>query len=199
VPKTVEIDETEYNQDRQIRQALGKIVANPKAKLLLQQAHKTVDPNAITPELDREVSDNDRVAAVKKELDEFKAATEKATREREDAAKLTLLKERIDTGLSRIQSRERLTEDGIKKVREIMENEGILDAEAAYAVFEKRNPTAMPATPRSLGSGAWGFTDVQDTDQGAAYAKSLLDTKGSNDLVLAREVQAALHDIRGGR
>lgn len=198
MPKTVEIDESEYNQDRQIRAALGKIVANPKAKLLLQQAHKLADPAAITPELDREVSDNDRVAAIKKDFDEYKAEQEKRDREREEANKLAVLKEKIDTGLSRVQSREHLTDDGVKKLREIMENEGILDAEAAYAVFEKRNPTPMPATPRSLG-GAWDFTSVSDQDQGAAYAKALLDTKGSNDLVLAKEVNAALHEIRGGR
>jgi hypothetical protein len=195
--KTVEVDEEEYLRTQKLRETVLQAANHPKAKLLLQQAHKLVDPNAHTPDLDREQADNDRVAAVKKEFDEYREAQEKEKAEQKKQADLDALTAKVEGSLAKLKREQRLTDEGVAAVRKVMDEEGILNAEAAYAIFEKRHPPAMPATPR--GAGAWNFLEVPTESEEGAYTKSLLETKGSNDLVLDREIRAALNDIRGAR
>jgi hypothetical protein len=197
VAKTVEIDEEQYLRDQQLRRALEKVVANPKAKLLLQEAHKMVDPQAITPELDREKSESERITAMRKEFDDFKAAVEKEKAEAAAARQAEALKLSVDTGLARLKREQHLTDEGIAAVRKLMEEKGILNADDAFAIFERQNPAPPPLTPR--GNGAWNFLDIPEGQDGAAYAKKLLDSKGANDLVLDGEVNATLNNIRGAR
>lgn len=195
MPKTIEVDEATYLQQKGVIDVLSRVAQNPKAKLLVQQAHKLVDPNAATPDLDRENSENERVSALQKQIDDFKAAQEKEKREAAEQRRLEDLQLRIDSGLSKLRTEHRLTDEGVKKIRDIMESEGIVNPDTAFAVFEKRHPPPLPENPR--GNGAWNFMTFDETDQGAEYAKKLLESKASNDLVLDREVHAALNDVRG--
>jgi len=193
--RTLEVTEEQWNRALQIEGALGKIVNNAQAKLLLQKAHKLADPTAVTPELDRENAENERVAAIKKEFDEFKAEQAKKEAEAENQRKITELSRKIDIGLSDLKRAHRLTDEGVAAVRKIMDEEGILNPETAYAAFEKRHPPQDLLTPR--GNTSWNFMAIDDADTGAGYAKKLIETKGKNDLVLDREVFAALNDVRG--
>ena len=45
----IEVDEAEYNRMVALQGVASKIVANPSARKMLEQAHKLVDPNAPTP------------------------------------------------------------------------------------------------------------------------------------------------------
>ena len=192
--KTLEVDEAEWLGSQRLRDTLVKVANHPKAKLLLQEAHKLVDPAAITPDLDRKTEENERVSAVQKKLDDFLEAQAKEKAEATAKASLDALMAKVEGGLLRIKRDHRLTDEGVEHVRKIMQDEGILDAEIAFAVFEKRNPPQMPSTPRG-GTGAWNFLeDIKDDDK---YPKALIETKGQNDLVLDREIHAALNEIRG--
>jgi hypothetical protein len=199
--KMVEVDEEQWIRSQSISNEVAKIwnSGNPEAKLLVQRAQKLVNPQAVTPELDRH---NERAGAdkvLKDELDALKAQIAKDKADRDTADQLAALKLSTDTQLSKIKRDQRLTDEGVAAVRKIMEDEGILNAEAAYALFERRNPPAAPGTPGGIG-GAWNFLELgPEQDDGAKYAKALLDSKGNNDSVLNREVYAALNDIRGQR
>jgi K+/H+ antiporter YhaU regulatory subunit KhtT len=192
--RVLEVTEEAWNRALQIEGALAKIVNNSQAKLLLQKAHKLADPTAITPELDRENAENDRVAGIKKEFDEYKAEQAKREAEAEQQRKITELSQKIDAGLSDLKSRHRLTDEGVAAVRKIMDEEGIINPATAYAALEKRHPPQDLLTPR--GNTSWNFMAIDDADTGAGYAKKLIETKGQNDLVLDREVFAALNDVR---
>lgn len=199
--KTVEIDEVEYNRQQAIISTLTKVAQHPKGKLLLQKAHKEVDPNAITPDLDRESAENDRVAAVEKKFEEYKAEQEKLRAEAEKKQSLDALNSKIENGLSRLRREHRLTDEGVEAIRKLMEEEGIVNPDTAFAVFEKRQPPPMPAMPHAGSNGPWNFLDVSnDKDDGTRYAKSLLDTHkpgaGGGDVVLDKEIHAALHGLR---
>ena len=54
--KTVELDEAEYNRLTALHGVAARIVADPKARKLLEQAHRVVDPSAPAPMLDAESS-----------------------------------------------------------------------------------------------------------------------------------------------
>src|SRR6201999_3750556 len=80
MPK-IELEEGEYNNLMALRGVALKIVANPTARRLLEQAQKTVDPNAPTPFLDQEKLQNEPLNALKTEM---QAKIDKLEKERED-------------------------------------------------------------------------------------------------------------------
>lgn len=190
MPK-VEVDEEELLRDRKLRDTLGKIVANPKAKLLLQEAHKMVDPQAITPELDAQKPVNDQMTEFGKKIDDFISKQETKEADREKQSKLDALNANIAKGLDKLRS-ERWTEDGIKGVQEIMEKHGILDVEIAASHYEKLHPPQDLVKP---GGGSWNFFETPSDDD--ADLKKLLDTKGQSMPLTDKMVHEALADVRG--
>lgn len=187
----VEIDEAELRRHRTLSQTVSTILSNPKAKRLVQQAHKMVDPKAITPELDQEAVVAEPIDALRKEFSDFAADIKKDREEREKTARISELQTRHTTGIAELR-RAGWTEEGIKGVEALMEQKGLLDPMDAAAIFEKQHPPAAPATPS--GSGAWNFAEGITDDQ--ADIKKLLDSKGGNDLVVENMARNVLNDVR---
>lgn len=190
--RLVEVDEEELLRDRTLRGVLNKMLANPEAKLRLQQAHRMVDPQAVAPELDaleRGKSANDEVL---KEVNSLKEQLAKEKADREQQLKLTQLNDKIEQGLLALR-RQGVTEEGIAGVQKIMDEEGILNPEIAWAAFEKRHPPQNPVNPS--GSGAWNFMEMQsDTSDDL---KKLVESRGESVPLIDKLAQAALNEIRG--
>lgn len=195
MPKTVEISEEDFLRDQNLRSLVQRIMADPKARVLVEQAHKIVEPNAKTPTLDAQKTASEPIESLRKEMSDFIAAQNKANEERTANEKRAELQAKIDAGFAHLRQREGYNEDGIKKVEEIMQAKGILDPLDAATIFEKQNPPPAPSTPVG---GAWNFPDIPK-DGGDAYEKSLLDSKGQNDLIAEREALRILQEIRGTR
>lgn len=192
MPRMIEVDEDEYRRDVKLRQTVATILANPKAKRVLQEAHKMADPAAITPELDADKALAEREGGIRKEFDDYRKeqADKEAKREQDD--KMAALNARYEGGRAKLRGN-KWTEDGIKAVEKIMEEQGILDHEIAAAYFEKQNPPQAPSMPG--GTGAWNFLEMPtDTD---ADLKRLVETKGENNVLLDKMAQSALAEIRG--
>jgi hypothetical protein len=187
----VEVDEEEFLVNKRVRDALAKIAADPKARLKLQEAHKMVDPNAKTPELDTMAPVNEQLTAMQKRLDdaEKKAADEKAEREKQD--KLNALQGTVAAGLNRLRQ-DGWTDEGIKAVEKIMEERGIIDPEIAAAYHEKLHPPQAPITPS--GSGAWNFMEMPK--EGDDDLKRLIETKGESTPLLDKMVRDTLSEVR---
>lgn len=189
----IELDEEEILRLRRVEKTVGDMFKHPKAKLLLQEAHKTVDPNAITPDLDAQKPLDDRF----KQLSDQNAALakqisdDKAEREQRDAQ--LALKSRVDGGIDRLRS-QGWTEEGIKGVQDIMEKNGILDPEIAASHFEKLHPPQMPISPTN-GTGAWNFLDVP-ADGAEADLKKLIENRGEG-LIVDKLANDALREVRG--
>lgn len=191
---TVEIDEAELRRYQHLGHTLSTILKNPKAKRLVQQAHKMVDANAVTPELDQEAVIAEPIGAVEKKLDTFIEETRKDREDRDKNERLNALKTQHADGISKLR-RDGWTEEGIKGVEKLMEDKGLLDPMDAAAIFEKANPPQLPATPS--GSGAWNFAEGVTDDQ--ADLKKLLDSKGGNDLVVENMAKNILTEMRASR
>src|SRR5690348_964111 len=101
---TAEVDETELLSLRRLQGVASKIVANPKAKALLEQAHKLVDPNAPTPTLDQEKTVAEPLQAALKRVDELAAEIKKDKEDRESAAKLSALNAKVESGFAKLRA-----------------------------------------------------------------------------------------------
>lgn len=188
----VEIDEIEYQNLKRLQGVASKIIANPKAKALLEQAHKTVDPQALTPTLDQEKATAEPVQAALKRVEELEAQIKKDKDERDNAEKLARLNSSVEAGFAKLRA-DGWQEDGIKKVDELMKEKGILDPVIAAAYIEKSMPKPDPVTPS--GTGSWNF--IEGVQDGEADLKKLIDSKGNNEPLADKMARDALSEIRG--
>jgi hypothetical protein len=193
--KAVEIDETELLELRKLKGTIGKILSNPKGKLLVQEAHKLADPAAVTPEFDQLQVVQEPVKQLEQQLADLRKEREEEKRQAEHDAKIAALSRTIDDGLLKLKQ-QGWTEEGIAGVRKIMDERTITDPEVAAAYYEKQHPPAMPATPSS--SGAWNFLE-QPEDGSDAFLKGLLETRGESNVLLDRQIRDTLQGIRGAR
>ena len=195
--KTVEVDEAEYNQMVALRGVASKIVANPAARRRLEEAHKIVDPNAATPLLDQEAQHLAPVKELEKTVNERIAKFEKEQEDKKREDTLAAIAKRQEDGFSDLR-RQGFLDEGIEKVKKLMEDKGLLDPKDAAAIFLRDNPPQMPATPSGGMTGtAWGFADVNaESDKSI---QELIASKGQNDALVDRMAIAALNDFRSRR
>lgn len=188
----VEIDEVEFKANRQLRAVADAMMRNPKSAKLLEEARKIIDPAAPTPITDREREQMAPIEALRKELEDEKAARAAEKAEREKHAKLSELRTKIETDKAEFR-RQGWTDDGIAGVEKLMEEKGMLDFRDAAVLFEKAHPPAAPATPGG-GIGAWNFLDGND---GAADVKKLIESRGENAGLADKMAADALAEFRG--
>jgi hypothetical protein len=191
----VEVDEAEILEARRLKGVLAQITADPKRKARLEMLHKEVDPNVPTPTNDLLKPVDDAVSAVSKQIADLtkQLADEKAENERK--ANLLALTSRVDSGLAALKQQGWM-DDGIAKVKAIMEEKGLLDVDDAVAIFERRNPPPAPIAPG--GSGAWNFLD-DVTNDADADIKKMIETKGNSESLLNSMVNKTLSEVRGSR
>ena len=189
---TVEVDELELKQNRQLRDQVNLIMSNPKSRRLLEQATKVVDPNAKTPLIDHEEEINAPLKAVEKRLAEFEAAQAKDKEERERNDKLSALGRSIDEGFARLRQGG-YTDEGLTAIRKIMDEKGITDVDVAQAYFDRMNPPATPVSPR--GSGAWNF--MEEIGEGEKDLQELIKTKGEHNPLIDKMANQTLAEMRG--
>lgn len=187
-----EIDEAEYNQLVALNRAAAKIVANPAARKMLEQAQKLVDPNALTPALDAEEQQLAPINKIKSELSEEIAALKKEREDEKRERTLGELAARQSEGLARLR-REGFLDEGIAAVTKIMEDKGLLDVDDAVAIFLRNHPPQTPVTPG--GNGSWGFTDM--SGEADKSIQDLITSKGQSEQVADRMARDALNEFRG--
>ena len=191
-----EITEEELRALRNTHQVVTAMLKHPKAGVLLEQAHKEVDPSVKTPRMDAQRHQDellkpalDQVASLKAQIDADKAAREKELSDRQ----LAQISANHEAAFNRLRGRGWM-DDGIKGVRELMEKHGILDVEIAASHWEKLHPPAAPNTSR--GQGAWNLFAGQDAAGDAEDIKKLLETKGESELLVDQMAHKALTEIR---
>jgi len=192
-----EIDEAELLRLRRIEGTVGAIVKNPVAKKALAKALKEVNPD------DPLAKDADKVDPIEARFDELAKANADLKKQIEDEAsartqnaKLAEIKDAQERGFASLKSAN-WTDEGIKKVREVMEEKGILDVAVAAAWVEKQMPPQQnPVMPGS--SGSWGFFDAPPGDTGAdKFVEQLLATKGENVPLVHQRAMDAIAELRG--
>jgi hypothetical protein len=198
-----EIDEEDVRKSVALRSQIETWMRNPAAKRKLLEARKAAEPDAKIPELDQPDPVEQRFAAMEKQLADERKAREEAEAKRESDTKLSALQTSIETGIEKLRREQRLTDEGVVALRKIMDDEGIVKPDIAWAVFQQRHPPADPITPR--GHGAWNFMDAPvDGDADADAIKELLaagndfahGSEGPMDRATQKLVRKALADTR---
>lgn len=147
----VEIEESELAQYRGIAQTLQAWMSNPKARKKILEARKEIDPNAIIPELDAAAPINEAMSKLDEKLMALDKKLSDDAAAREQSEKMSKLNSQWESGRVKLRS-SGYTEEGIKKVEELMEKEGIANHEAGAAYYDRLNPPEEPLSPSS-GSG----------------------------------------------
>lgn len=195
MPQVVEVDETELLRLRRLGETVGQMTKSPTAKRKLLEALKDVRPD------DPSVKELDRPDPVEQRFDELAKANadlrkqiEDDKAEREKNAKLDTIKRQQDEGFARLRQA-RWTDDGIAKVKAVMEEQGILNVDIAAKWIESQMPPpADVVTPG--GSGSWNFADSLATETDADL-KRLIDSKGENEGLLRKMAGEAIAEVRG--
>ena len=73
--KTIEVDELEWNTNQQMREAVKKIMANPKAAVIMEEAYKMVEPAAPTPNAEKQKQMLEPYEKLAKEFEDYKKST----------------------------------------------------------------------------------------------------------------------------
>ena len=192
--KTIEVDETEFQNGQQTIAAVRKLMNHPKASLLIEEARKLVEPDAPTPRLDAHKQANEPVEKLHTEISELKKQLAEEKAETEKNTKLAMLADRVEKGNAKLKS-EGWTTDGLKALDEFREKEGILDPIHAAAVYEKLHGAQVaPATPSSS-IGGWDFTTPSTQDED--YTKKLLETRGESESLVMGQAMKSLKEYRG--
>lgn len=192
--KLVEIDEAELLRLRRIEGTLGAIVKNKGARKQLAAALKVVNPedplakeaDVVDPDEQRFTDQNKKIEALQKQLEDDKTS-------REHASKMDAIKAEQDRAFDALRN-EKWTQEGIDKVRKVMEDKGILDVAIAAKWVESQMPPQNPISPTSNSLANFLNPPKEDEDM-----KKLWETKGENDSLLMKMAGEALSDIRGPR
>ena len=187
----IEIDEAEYNRLKGVADLAAQIHANPKGRVLLEQAHRTVNPRAPTPSIEQE----ERMAAplneVQKQIADLTNLVTKKFTDDETREKLGALARQQDEAFARLRD-QRYTDEGIAKIRELMTEKGIIDPEIAAAYFDRINPPS-PITP--TGSNSINLVEAFNDESDKAL-QELMSSQGNSESALNRLVAESLNDFR---
>lgn len=190
-----EVDETELLRLRRLGETVGAMTKSPSAKRKLLEALKDVRPDdPSVKELERPDPVEARFDELTKSNAELRKQIEDDKADREKNTKLDGIKRQQDEGFARLRQA-RWTDDGIAKVKAVMEEQGILNVEIAAKWIESQMPPpADPVTPG--GYGGWNFADALATETDADL-KKLIDSKGENEGLLRKMAGEAINEVRG--
>lgn len=192
--KTVEIEEADLLAKDRVVNLYSQMLANPKARELLETAVKTVNPQIATPITDAKSEvlselgkEREARLALEKRLDD-----EKADREAEKARQQ--FANTWERQKARVRAERGYTDEGIAEIEKLCEERGIPDFEAGALLFDKLHPP--PAVEAPAGFGSWNLFEPASHD-GEDF-KKLMDSKGEDEMALRRLVDGTLTEVRGG-
>lgn len=193
--KVIEVDEGQFLATRGLVSLYEQMNANPKARELLNSAAKIVRPDMPTPENDAKAeiraeleAERTERLALQKRIEDSETARELAERTRE-------FTETWNAKIGRLRGAG-YTDEGIEKIQKLAEERGIVDLDAAAALFDKMNPPAAISQP---GGGIAGLDLFQMSSQDDEDFKKLLESEGDNPAAERNMINKALTDYRSGR
>lgn len=135
---------------------------NPASRPLLERAIKAVDPSVKTTEEQVGELLAPQLSVVNKLAEELKADREERAAERAQQAEAQA-EQSMNDAFAHLRGKEGLTEDGERAVKELMVDRKIADPMAAFALFQKQNPTTDVSAPSYVPQ-SWDF-ERQAVDQ----------------------------------
>ena len=196
MPKLIQVDEDQYNKMVQVAQVAQQIYQNPDGRKLLEQAQKTVQPNAPTPAMDAAAALQAPILELTKKFENLSQSIIDDRTKRDETDKLSKVEGMQAAAFARLRQHDKYTDAGIEAVKKLMAEKGILDPIDAACIFERMQPPAQPMTP--MGSNGVPLIEkMNDTTDKAI--QELLQSKGESAHALGSLINGALDDVRNGR
>jgi hypothetical protein len=192
----VEIDEAQLRQSQAVIETVNRMMADPKSRRMVLEARKIVEPNVSIPELDAAAPIHNELAALRKQQEDFiKAQEERAAKEADDKRQDKL---RADWAANRRRfEAEGYDSEGVKKIEEFMEKNGIVDGDIALAAWERKNPRPNPAPSHSGNSHMFrDFHPEAKKDGMDESIKRLMASRGEDSGALDALISSAVSDVR---
>lgn len=196
---TVQIEESDLIAKNNLAAHFDKLLKNPKARKLLHQATKEVDPSAVIPEIDGPAEVLTVVNDLRGEIAAMRKADEDRRTQEESDKKLQAFQNTWNGQKDRLRS-QGWQDEGLEAIEKLAQERGLVDLEAAAALFEKQHPPQNPIAPASLGLGGFDLVNPPESDAKdiEAMVKSFGETKTDDNMALGHLINAALNDVRSG-
>lgn len=154
----VEVEEGDLGVMQRATKLLGVLNGNPAARRHLESALKAVDPNIKTTDEQVDEVLAPKMAEVNGLAEKLKTALgeleERKAKDAEDAERGS-----FESAFARLRAKEGLTLEGESEVVALMTDLKIADPEAAFLLWQRRNPpTTIETTPSYLPD-KWNFQD----------------------------------------
>lgn len=149
-----EITDQELDVARRAVQLVQQLNGNPDARTHLERAMKVIDPKLRTSEEEAALLAKpyvERIEALEAMITAREEAEKKAAEEREAAAALS----RLEDGFGRLRQAG-VTDEGMEKIKALMQERTIPDPEAAFALYQRNNPPPPPENASYKPQG-WDF------------------------------------------
>lgn len=189
----VELDESEVLALRNSKAVLDRLGSNSKTRQRLLSLVKEISPDTAIPEIDaaRPVLDvvskvSERLDAMAKKMDERDADESKTKSARE-------IESMVEKGRAKLRTAG-YQDDGIEAIEKLMQDRGLIDYDAAAALFEKQQPKDNMVQPSDY-SKSWDFgTPADGDDTSKNWLKDPVAQSRTEVSKFMREMRAA-----GGR
>lgn len=174
------------NIDAFVRRGLS----NPKTRRKILEVQKTLNPETAIPEIDESDPIREELSDLRAEWAKDRKERDEKDAEREERERMAQLSSKWIAGQA-LAKKKGYAEEGLSKLEKFMEEQGILNHEAAIPYYEQLNPPPSPA----IASGTrWDFFGPQPAD--GPDLKLLYD--GHDEQWLNQVVPDTLNRVRSG-
>lgn len=155
-----EITEAQLREYQNIDAFVRRGLSDPKTRRKILEVQKHHHPDTAIPELDESEPLREEIATLRSEWQRDKDERAAKDAEREEQDRMAQLSGKWTAGQT-LARKKGYADEGLAKLEKFMEEQGILNHEAAIPYYEQLNPPPVPVT--SSGS-RWDFFGPQPTD-----------------------------------
>lgn len=190
----IEIDENQFAASQKLVNTVKQMLGNPKSRTKVLEAYKEIEPNHPIPEIDNKRATDDAVEAVRKELADFRKSEDERRAKEKDENEKNAFVSKFESGRRHLRDDYGVTDEGLKKIEELMTQAGIVDHEIGHAAFTKLYPEPEPLPPapglsfQNLLSG--------ETVKNDEFLKAMHASKGQDEGALDRQIHKVLSEVR---
>ncbi len=188
----IEVEESELAALQRVNKFAESALGNPKTRADMLRIQKTLNPDAVIPELDATESVMSVVKSLKDEIAADREARKKEADTEAETRRNATLAAKMQAG-QEFLAKKGYNADGIKKIEDLMLAENIGSYAAGLALFEQMNPPAAPSdSSRTSRFGA----SFDDNFQASDDYKALWESQGQDENWLQQSLATVRKEFR---
>lgn len=181
----------------QVAQRIAKLESGPRRSEYLRLL-KEEYPDLAVPEIDAAKPVLDKVDQLAKRFDDYLEKTEKDREDRAAKAREDQANKTVSQGRGWLRSKQKLDDDGVNAVEELMQSRGIADYEAAFHLWQANQPPpAVDLPSHNLGRSLDWFKAEENEPDKELLLKDPLRYRAKRSGQILSQLRAGLIDEFG--